>query len=630
MWVNQQDQQEEEDVTFGCKELQQSPEIYSPSKLSPLTRHSYNFHPIITNQISHAGVGLVLVAISWIALRITIKTYKTSSSSRNNSAISSTTPQTHGAHHRRHLRAPALPLPLSPPQIGTTPHALARLFGPTTSTTSSLHRALMNERLYMMAAAAAAAGSISRQSGAATMASSGGQPGVGSMGSNLQQETARSASRLSTSSSTSDEDIEQVSSTRETSNTSPNNNGILFSIKQRLPRRLARLIPYSNLQDNHQPVVGQSDASASTSRRRQAPPIAPLETPIPPPALAALFHQYSALLQPGHPTNFLFQPPAHLGFPFAFAMPGDTFNFRPPPPSYNASMQDTRLRMLMQDRANNINPLFSFSNNHAAQVVQQQPASSSSSSSTAIITSTNNTGTLTSTTELHSANSSPESTTHSDRSPHDRQATVVSASAEQMHNDITGCHEASNEDPLLQVPSTSQSHLGDIMKQQHKQEHQIQRPLRNKTSVQTRQARLKPSSSIPTLVNNDIYVSSSSTPPLSHSNSNSPCLVGEDRRRESVSASLSPTETTTSQTSPTTLQQSNKWVRNSTVVSIGSSAASYDINSTNSNNKTNEERYKERNSESKSKSKSKSKNKDQSSRSMNEYQARELKVLGYL
>lgn len=187
------------------------------------------------------GVGLVLVAISWIALRITIKTYK------------SNTQRARPDRRQANLR----PVPIG------------RLLP---SNSCSLQRNLLNERLYMMAAAAAAAAAITRQSTADN------PPVVESV----------------------------VEST----------GGFISSLKQRLPRSIQRLISASS---SREPAPDSSAANSSQA------------------ALAALLHQYQMLLPPHHHPQMLFGTPE--------------VPFRPPPPSYNAAMQDQRLNMLLQERA---------------------------------------------------------------------------------------------------------------------------------------------------------------------------------------------------------------------------------------------------------------------------------------
>lgn len=128
----------------------------------------------------------------------------------------------------------------------------------------------------------------------------------------------------------------------------------MSSIKRRLPRRLVRLIssssghPIGQHQDDSQPLAGAiRRQSPSGERRQSASPGAP-----PAAALAALLHQYQLL--PPHHAAFLFPPPIPpppIGHPFGLAHHLHDPLFRPPPPSYNASMQDQRLRMIMQERA---------------------------------------------------------------------------------------------------------------------------------------------------------------------------------------------------------------------------------------------------------------------------------------
>lgn len=135
----------------------------------------------------------------------------------------------------------------------------------------------------------------------------------------------------------------------------------MSSIKRRLPRRLARLISPGG-------PSGGSSAPTAEPDQAQHPPQPP---PPPPPqtALVALLHHYNQLLPPHHhhlqqqfhngqlhQHGFLFPapllaPPPPMGHPFGLAHHLHDPQFRPPPPSYSASMQDQRLRMIMQERA---------------------------------------------------------------------------------------------------------------------------------------------------------------------------------------------------------------------------------------------------------------------------------------
>lgn len=475
----------------------------------------------------------------------------------------------------------------------------------------------------MMAAAAAAASAISRQSAAAATAASSAANNQPGSASNLQQETTRSASRLSSASTstTSDGDeneapaaaVAVAASNLPNNNGSNNNTGILYNIKQRLPRRLARLISYTNLQEQ------SNQLQAATSRRRQpaATTTQPFEQPIPPPALAALLHHYSALLPPGHPANFLFPPLAHLGAPgFAFSTPGDTFNLRPPPPSYNASMQDTRLRMLMQERAH-LNNIMHPTSNQAPSALQQ-PSSPPPPARPRPPPPPPPPSELT-TAEADDSNSSLDLTTPSDRLSDQEQRQQVANATLDHQIRPSSSHQSSNLEtsphpPLVASTSRSNGRL-DVMKyEQRKQQNQHKEQLRmsrnNKTSVPTR-LKSSPSISVPTLVNNDIYVSSSS----------SPCLAARDKCRDR--------DVHEDRQAGASTIQANNWIRNSTVVSIGSGANNGSSCSTN----TSEERHVNKSgnkNENKSENKNENENENENNCSMNENQRDEVKILGYL
>lgn len=483
------------------------------------------------------------MAISWIALRITIKTYKTSSTSRNGASFLQN-------QHRRQLRT-SLRSPPPPPPLGPASHALARLFGPNPSSpSSSLHR------FYMMAAAAAAANAISRQSATAAAAANASSAAQSSSTTSQEVQTARSASR---SSSASTNNSDNDNDNHETSGSPSNSNGpmsLLCSIKERLPRRLARLIPYSSLSEEQTTRLGNQSPARSTRPPFQAGlnntsmETTAQQTAVPNPAvLAALLHQY-----------FLFPPPnlAHPGAHFGLPPPGDTFNFRPPPPSYNASMQDTRLRMLMQERAH-LNSMFSCGN---------PTGSAQGNTATATSNSTNH-GSLQVTPSGHNSNSQqpqeqpePQSAASemtieayesNDRLTSSRQQQLArsgrhslntvqpAANSEQKLNSSLsvrtgGCSMTST------APSAS-SHLGTTSR-----------------AVKRTKTTTKQSLSRPTLVNNDIYVSSST-----------PLEVGSElaSQRSSDTSSAAPR---------------SSWLQNSTVVNICSGAS----NSTNSPNQDEE------------------------------------------
>lgn len=211
-----------------------------------------------------------MVAISWIALRITIKTYKNTSGCQ---VVSSSTPGSS---------------PVCSPTRGQTQQANLGA-----SSSATLHRSLLNERFYLMAAAAAAAATMAHRQAAA-------------------QATAPRAGR----------------------DQRPGLAGrLLDNTRRRLPQRLARLL-------------GQTDYSSS----RVACTSSAAEPHQPASNLAAIFHQYQAALiqangcQPivGPALPFVLPPAAHPGHLFGIN-PAD-IALRPPPPSYNASVQDPRLR----------------------------------------------------------------------------------------------------------------------------------------------------------------------------------------------------------------------------------------------------------------------------------------------
>lgn len=295
--------------------------------------------PPLTNQAnnhSETGVGLILIAISSIALRITINTYKsnsegalgplrTSASRHANSTLPTNSlgrglNATGGllanfSNHHQHL---------SRPHGHRTPQQL--LVGQQ----QQQQQALINERLYMMAAAAAnssmhrpAMGPASRPG--SSQASHGNQ-GDGSMLSCIKQRIPRCLSRLISNSTSNNE---QQSSDLGQSQ---------VTIEQPAPAS-----GHQPSENNQQQAQGGGTLATLLQQYRMLPAhhqaslwFAP--NGLVPPLLApAPMHLLAAAAASGSPTGF----GAHLHDPI----------FRPPPPSYSAAMQDQRMRMIMQERA---------------------------------------------------------------------------------------------------------------------------------------------------------------------------------------------------------------------------------------------------------------------------------------
>lgn len=233
-------------------------------------------------------------------------------------------------------------------------HAARQQCNAAAGTGSSLHRTLVNERLCMMAAAAAAAAAISRQSAsdcASASASSAQDP--------IRAATTNTPTR------------QQHAAAAAAAADAQHNNGLIGGIKRRFARFVdARHSTAPNAATFAPPPVharlagaisnAWSRLVASLRPPRQAAPRftfaaglhehhLPEHLSAHPAALAALLHQYQAGLAPGA-HHFLFGPPA-FGPPTHLLAGTDLSAIRPPPPSYNASMQDYRLRTLLQERA---------------------------------------------------------------------------------------------------------------------------------------------------------------------------------------------------------------------------------------------------------------------------------------
>lgn len=221
---------------------------------------------------------------------------------------------------------------------------MGRLFGAASQSSGSLHRALLNERLCMMAAAAAMVQSRQQQA----------------------QQSPNEAARQSTG-----------------------GNGplpaVLNFIKRRLPRRIGRLLPggsgssglvsaeVSNSQQAHEgqsaagngSCDGQTPVSSSSSWTRRPAGAGASATSGQQAAIAALLLQNYQQCQPpllaphGLISPFLFAqpppPPPQLFGLTATGLLGPEYPCRPPPPSYNASMQDLRVRAMMQEQRPNGN-----------------------------------------------------------------------------------------------------------------------------------------------------------------------------------------------------------------------------------------------------------------------------------